>query len=283
MAGFMNKELEMIRNNLLCGYCGKHFKGSDSQARNVKYQKREVYCSDPCRHTAIAKKNSTPIPSRGPCKTCGKPFSSRTAKIYCSLACYVKSDQFKAMQTENMENNKSPERRAKMAASLRTGEMVKCLECGEETYSKRGRKRRFCSTSCYRAYMAKRFDRWAANPANIALPQGYDEFLDQEELPCVVEGCNWQGKHLSLHINRAHGIIKWTPKSRQKSSEFKLHIRLHFQLDGAVPIDLFLIQFPSFCPEICPQSLPRRASRSDMRHPASFGPALDGAARCCKR
>jgi hypothetical protein len=30
--------------------------------------------------------------------------------------------------------------------------------------------------------------------------------------------------------------LRWTPESRQKSTEFKLHIRLHSQLDGAAPV-----------------------------------------------
>ena len=54
--------------------------------------------------------------------------------------------------------------------------------------------------------MAERFDRWIAAPQNIALPQGYDEFLSQNELPCLIEGCNWTGRHLGNHVNFAHGI-----------------------------------------------------------------------------
>lgn len=91
-----------------------------------------------------------------------------------------------------------------------------CLECGTEFYQKppsKGRQaRKFCSTTCYRAYLAKRFDRWIANPEGMALPQCYDEFLDREELACVVEGCYWKGRHLTLHMNQAHGV---------KADEFK--------------------------------------------------------------
>ena len=54
--------------------------------------------------------------------------------------------------------------------------------------------------------MAKRFDRWIANPQTLALPQAYDEFLTGEELPCLVEGCNWRGQWLSLHMNYTHGV-----------------------------------------------------------------------------
>jgi len=142
-------------------------------------------------------------------------FSSRnTQKIYCSLKCYTSSTQFKAMLATNREKiiptapELSREMREKIAAKLRRGEMVPCLECGIEVYRKRCHigKRKFCTTVCYRAYMAKRFDRWIANPESLALPQCYDEFLDREELPCIVEGCGWRGKALTLHVNQAHGI-----------------------------------------------------------------------------
>ena len=54
--------------------------------------------------------------------------------------------------------------------------------------------------------MAKRFDRWIASPKNMYSPQCYDEFMTQEELPCLIEGCDWVGVHLGLHVNQAHGI-----------------------------------------------------------------------------
>jgi len=38
------------------------------------------------------------------------------------------------------------------------------------------------------------------------LPQCYDEFMIQNELPCLIDGCDWVGKHLSVHVNEAHGI-----------------------------------------------------------------------------
>lgn len=49
MPRFMNAELEALRDNLECGHCGAKFKGSDSQAWKVKYERRTVYCSDVCR------------------------------------------------------------------------------------------------------------------------------------------------------------------------------------------------------------------------------------------
>lgn len=206
MPKFMNAELERIRDSLTCGHCAAIFKGSDSQAWKVKYEKKVVYCSTTCRHAAMRNKLSTPIPNRGPCKTCGKEFFSRTAKIYCSLDCYVKSDQFKAHTQDMREKALAPEVRRKMAETRKHGEVVHCLECNKEVYQKRSRKRKFCSTSCYRSYLAKRFDRWVANPEGMALPQCYDEFLDRDVLPCVVEGCDWKGRHLTLHVNQVHGI-----------------------------------------------------------------------------
>lgn len=52
----IRKLLEALRDNLECGHCGAKFKGSDSQARKVKYEKRVVYCSGTCRMAASSKK-----------------------------------------------------------------------------------------------------------------------------------------------------------------------------------------------------------------------------------
>ena len=212
----MNAELEAIRDNLRCGHCLCLFQGSNSQAWKVKYEKRTVYCSGVCRYAALSKKLSKPIPNRGPCKTCGKEFFSRTAKEYCTMDCYTKSEQFRKMIADNFEKAARPESIKARAQKQRRGENAPCMECGVEFYQKRAREsrpaKRFCSKSCYRSYLAKRFDRWIANPEGIALPQCYDEFLEQEELECVVEGCNWRGKWLTLHLNQTHGI---------KADEFK--------------------------------------------------------------
>lgn len=224
MPGFMNAELEALRDNLECGHCGAKFKGSDSQARKVKYEKRVVYCSGTCRIAASSKKAQEQAiregkkPRKGvltgPCKTCGKMFESRIDKMFCSMDCYMKSEQFREIQSRHW--TPSANVRAKISAKLKKGEDVPCLECGTEFYQKRPSKgrsaRRFCSKTCYRTYLAKRFDRWVANPEGMALPQCYDEFLDREELACVVEGCDWHGKHLTLHMNQAHGV---------KADEFK--------------------------------------------------------------
>lgn len=224
MPGFMNAELEALRDNLECGHCGAKFKGSDSQARKVKYENRVVYCSGTCRTAACSQRGQERAIREGkklrkgvlsgPCKTCGKMFESRIDKMFCSMDCYMKSEQFREMLSKYWAP--SAEVRAKISAKLKKGEDVACLECGTEFYQKPPSKghpaRKFCSTTCYRAYLAKRFDRWVANPEGMALQQCYDEFLDREELACVVEGCDWHGKNLTLHMNQAHGV---------KADEFK--------------------------------------------------------------
>lgn len=208
MAKFMNAELIAIRDNLECGHCNAIFKGSDSQAWKVKYEKRTVFCSVTCRSAATRKRLTKPKTERGPCPTCGKTFCSRTAKVYCSIDCYVKSKQFREMQSQHWSPSDDVKR--KISETLKKGENVPCLECGEEFYQKPASKSRpakkFCGTGCYRAFMAKRFDRWVANPEGMALPQCYDEFLDREELSCIVDGCDWRGKHLTLHVNQTHGV-----------------------------------------------------------------------------
>lgn len=209
MPKFMNDELIKIRDNLKCGHCNCTFIGSDSQAWKVKYESRAVYCSAICRKAGVFNKVHIPIPNRGPCKTCGENFFSRKDKPYCSTDCYLASDQFKEM-IHSSSTPASPEIREKIAATKRKGSVIPCKECEKEFYRKRCAQKRarnsFCSTPCYRTYLAKRFDRFIANPEKIALPQCYDEFLDQEVLSCLIEGCDWKGKHLSLHVNQAHGV-----------------------------------------------------------------------------
>jgi hypothetical protein len=212
MPKFMNAELVAIRDSLRCGHCHSIFQGSDSQAWKVKYEEKTVYCSATCRHTSLRNRLSTPVPNRGPCPTCNRIFFSRSAKTFCSLGCYLVSDRFAAVQKAAVAASRTPEVRERLAAQQRTGSDVQCLECGEVFYRKVTKAKKYCTHSCYRAYMAKRFDRWIANPEGLALPQCYDEFLDREELTCVVDGCSWRGAHLTLHVNQAHGV---------RSDEFK--------------------------------------------------------------
>lgn len=218
MAGFKNAEIENIRINLKCGHCESRFAGSDSQARKVKYEKKTVYCSVICRRAALSQKSKEQAIREGkklrkgvltgPCKKCGKMFESLTDKQYCSMNCYVTSDQYRTMQSKHW--TLSDEVKAKISQALKKGKDVPCLECGKTFYQKPPGKgktgKKFCSTICYRSFLAKRFDRWVANPQSMALPQCYDEFLDREELTCVVDGCDWKGIHLTLHMNQTHGV-----------------------------------------------------------------------------
>lgn len=200
----MGTEITRVQRGtpLVCRHCGMSFAGTRQQR---KHRGRGSYCSEACRLAGFRKLQCTPIPNRGPCPVCKEVFFSRSAKVYCSMACYTRSPQFREMVRNNGAHNQSPEVRAKIVASMRTGSTVACVECGKEFYKKRKLMRRFCSRTCYRAYFARRFDRWIANPEEMQLPQCYDEFLDNEELPCLVAGCGWRGRHLSLHVNQTHG------------------------------------------------------------------------------
>lgn len=122
------------------------------------------------------------------------------------MVCYSNSEQFKQMRKDNLKKAGRPESVKKRALALKNGTYAPCLDCGEPVYSKPSRPKKYCSKICYRSYMAKRFDRWIANPESMSLPQCYDEFLDRETLTCVVDGCDWEGIHLTIHMNECHGI-----------------------------------------------------------------------------
>jgi hypothetical protein len=189
---------------LKCAHCAVEFLGTASQIKHHKYEGRIAYCSDICRKTAVSNKLRTPMPTHGPCPTCGSMFESRTSKIYCSQKCYAASPAFAAMIEANMM--KAAKSAAKNLEEFRELNTINCMECGEPFYAPPAKQKKFCGPLCYRGYMAKRFDRWVASPERIALPQNFDEFLTQNELPCLVEGCGWVGRHLSQHMNMAHGV-----------------------------------------------------------------------------
>ncbi len=143
-----------------------------------------VYCCKKCRDKSDSTRKPKE-PNRGPCPTCGNMFSSySTTKIYCNHKCYFKSAEFK----ERIESMK------------RTAE---CLNCKKEF---RHKTRMYCCDQCRREYYASRFDRWVANPREIGDLQCFDEFLMQDELPCLIDGCDWRGKNLGTHVNRIHGV-----------------------------------------------------------------------------
>lgn len=202
---------------LTCGHCNAVFLGTYKQRWNQQRGSTTPYCSSACRYAASSKKAQAQAVREGrqlrkgvltgPCKKCGQMFESRIDKQFCSMDCYTTSDLFRKMQSQYWAPSESI--RAKIAETLRTGDTVQCVECGNDFYRKKSeakRGRRFCTKVCYRSYMAKRFDRWVANPESMALPQCYDEFLDRDRLRCVVDGCDWEGLHLTTHMNQTHGL-----------------------------------------------------------------------------
>ncbi len=190
--------------DLTCGHCGSIFCGTKKQVQHAKYNNSTPYCSPACRKAGLSERFRRPKPQYGPCPTCGNMFESRIPKIFCSMACYVASSKFKEMLKDNRDT--AAVTHAKRLEEYRAANAITCKECGNEFYALPSAKRRFCNSRCYRAYFAKRFDRWVASPERIALPQGFDEFLTQQELPCLVDGCEWIGHNLSLHMNTTHGI-----------------------------------------------------------------------------
>jgi len=195
-----------VEGYLRCSHCGVEFLGSRSQINHVKYDGSKAYCSPLCRKAGNPLRR--PKPTHGPCPTCGKMFASRTSKIYCSMQCYIRSPALKELANTNTRTIAIRNSHAKRYEDYVRANTLPCTECGKPYYRPPARRRRFCSTLCYRRHLAKRFDRWVANPQEIALPQAFDEFLTQNELPCLVKGCNWSGKMLSLHMNTAHGVPK---------------------------------------------------------------------------
>lgn len=154
----------------------------------------------------------------GFCQHCGQQFRSHQAKSFCSIGCYLKSDLSKEIMAKAREESAK-------ARGVEIGKryIVTCLHCGKEKevlpnrhkprnyVRKNGKVKRctpqkFCSRTCMRAWLSSRFDRHVANPEGIALPQCFDEFLSRDELPCIIDDCDWRGHNLSSHANFAHGI-----------------------------------------------------------------------------
>lgn len=131
----------------------------------------------------------------GNCEHCGERFESVTNKYFCSLSCYAKSEK---MATRLRGFNNTRLNRVEATCS--------CCGSSLEFKASRVKSRNFCSQRCYRKFLAEAFDRWIASPQAIALPQCYDEFMMQQSLPCLVDGCDWEGQHLSAHACNVHGI-----------------------------------------------------------------------------
>jgi hypothetical protein len=197
-----------IKDKLVCAHCKAMFVGTQKQAEHHVYKNSNLFCSSACRGAFLSNKFKKPIPN-SVCKQCNNTFfTRRNNPQFCGIDCYTKSNQFKAMARLAREKSYGAESIAKRAKMLKTGAEVECLECKQYFYIqlKLLGSKKFCSRVCYRSYMDKRFDRQIANPDKMALPQGYDGFLNRLELNCLVEGCEWTGKHLSTHMNIAHGV-----------------------------------------------------------------------------
>lgn len=203
---------------LKCSACSKDFVPTPSQEKHKKYNEtNSSYCSRECQSSQHNKHLAKPL--CGPCPTCGGMFKSRgtAKKLFCDMKCYIASPGFKKMIAENCLNNA-----AKATGNPPEGytpTYKNCIECGTEFQTKPSSNRKYCSKMCYRKYMTKRFDRWIASPQKIALPQAFDEFLTSDVLPCLVEGCDWKGQHLSMHMNQTHGV---TAENFKKLAGFNL-------------------------------------------------------------
>ena len=201
-----------------CAACSKDFVPTPSQEKHKKYNEtNSSYCSRECQSSQHNKHLAKPL--CGPCPTCGGMFKSRgtAKKLFCDMKCYTASPGFKKMIAENCLNNASKATGKPPAGYTPT--YKNCIECGTEFQTKPSSNSKYCSKMCYRKYMTKRFDRWIASPQKIALPQAFDEFLTSEVLPCLVEGCDWKGHHLSGHMNQTHGV---TARNFKKLAGFNL-------------------------------------------------------------
>ena len=204
---------------LKCSHCGvDYWETSHSKIDNA-LKGHNTYCSKICfsadmkaflkarppwyKKLSVDKKYS--IRDYGPCPVCGVMYRSRTPKKYCSMKCYISTEEFQTRIREQAP-------RANLARQIKAGlppldkEPKTCLNCGKLYLAGRRRHAKYCSTTCYRLYQVGRFDRWIASPQTIALPQNYDEFLTERELQCLVEGCDWHGHFLTTHMNFAHGV-----------------------------------------------------------------------------
>jgi hypothetical protein len=215
-----------------CGYCGEVFTLSDKQRNNTN-NNRGVFCSRDCFSKSRGFVPGGARRTTGICKSCGEYFESAHGnKHYCTIDCMLKDPAV-------INRVKKQQKGAVLARLKKLGVTdgskpyhgvvkINCAHCGEEKKIKRSTrgKRNFCNSTCYRLFMAERFDRWIASPQRIALPQNYDEFLTQEVLPCLIEGCTWEGMGLTAHVNFEHGI---------QADEFKKMVGFNLKTGGVSP------------------------------------------------
>jgi uncharacterized membrane protein (UPF0136 family) len=137
------------------------------------------------------------------CKTCDQPFESKVTRTFCSVKCRASDPELKAQLLRNLA---APNSRNGPA---RSGDAMPCVKCGAELYltaTDRKRGKKACSRSCWRAWLAERFDRHIGAINSVNEMRGFDEYLSQSKLSCLFEGCNWSGDDLGLHANIAHGV-----------------------------------------------------------------------------
>lgn len=208
-----------------CGNCGSIYVPRPEQIARAAGGGIMHVCSTACR-VAIRQAEKQGPPSAGPCRKCGKMFHTyRKNAMFCSMDCYTSSAQFIAFAKASPPPLSDETRAKRAATAAKKLPRVPCPACGAPVVpvKNKGTLRKYCNRSCYRAYMAQRFDRWIADPHDISTLQGYDAFLDTEELPCLVTGCGWVGRHLGLHVNLAHGI---SATEFKRAAGFNLHTGL---------------------------------------------------------
>ena len=170
-----------------CAWCEHGFSLRSAPQLGALNRGANVFCSRTCLSAYHNHNARTHL--LGPCPVCGKMFESRRRKKrWCSIECYNADPHTLARLRALNEEKKRPP--------------GACPECGGSV----SHRTKYCNQLCRRRYFAARFDRWIASPQKIALPQCFDEFLAATELPCLIEGCEWRGKHLGYHVNVVHGI-----------------------------------------------------------------------------
>lgn len=149
------------------------------------------------------------------CPTCNREFVSRYGKKFCTLDCYRSSELWAQNKLKAAESRR------------KAGIENICVVCGKKmtvrSHSLKFRHQGFCSAVCRRSHWNKLFDAMIDSPEGIPLPQNYDEFLDREELQCILPGCDWKGQHLSLHLRHFHGIAA---EKFKEAASFNRHTAL---------------------------------------------------------
>lgn len=215
----------MTQELLECAHCKGKFLGTKAQvrvSRSSKGKSHKFACSKICWLGLLGRPRKV-RPTYGPCPTCQKMFESAAPRRFCSIRCYTQAP-------ETLARLRSQAQKAlEIGVLKRTGKALqppttrKCPQCKKEFTLKASSRKKYCSNSCRRKYFADRFDRWIANPKTIALPQAYDEFLAENDLQCLIDGCEWIGQHLSNHMNFAHGV---TADEVKRAAGFNIHTGL---------------------------------------------------------